>query len=90
MTDESPPQAGSPFRLPLLKDQLEVLAKGAAALLVIFYILGFLVVSAANYKHGIMNFGLFQVVSSRLAYLPRCFRERLFGYGREYSAFAFE
>ena len=61
MTDESPPQAGSPFRLPLLKDQLEVLAKGAAALLVIFYILGFLVVSAANYKHGIMNFGLFRV-----------------------------
>jgi hypothetical protein len=61
MTDESPPQADRPFRLPLLKDQLEVLAKGAAALLVILYILGFLVVSAANYKHGITNFGLFRV-----------------------------
>ncbi len=45
--------ADSPFRLSLLKDPLEVLAKAAAALLVIFYILGFLVVSAANYKHGI-------------------------------------
>ena len=64
MTDESseakPVATDSPFRLPLLKDQLEVLAKAAAALLVIFYILGFLVVSAANYKHGITNFGLFR------------------------------
>ena len=54
-------QEDSPFRLSLLKDPLEVLAKAAAALLVIFYILGFLVVSAANYKHGITNFGLFRV-----------------------------
>jgi hypothetical protein len=61
MSDESPPQADSPFRLSLLKDPLEVLAKAAAALLVIFYILGFLVVSAANYKHGITNFSLFRV-----------------------------
>jgi hypothetical protein len=65
MTDEStevkPATADSPFRLSLLKDPLEVLAKAAAALLVIFYILGFLVVSTANYKHGITNFGLFRV-----------------------------
>jgi hypothetical protein len=65
MTDESsaakPAAADSPFRLSLLKDPLEVLAKAAAALLVIFYIFGFLVVSAANYKHGITNFGLFRV-----------------------------
>jgi hypothetical protein len=61
MTHEAKPQTDSPFRFSLLKDPLEVLAKGAAALLVIFYILGFLVVSAANYKHGITNFGLFRV-----------------------------
>jgi hypothetical protein len=61
MTGESKPQPDGPFRLSLLKDPLEVLAKGAAALLVIFYVLGFLVVSAANYKHGITNFGLFRV-----------------------------
>jgi hypothetical protein len=64
MTDESSEaksHTDGPSRLSLLKDPLEVLAKGAAALLVIFYILGFLVVSAANYKHGITNFGLFRV-----------------------------
>jgi len=64
MTDESSEaksHTDGPFRFSLLKDPLEVLAKGAAALLVIFYILGFLVVSAANYKHGITNFGLFRV-----------------------------
>ena len=64
MTDELPelkPKSDGRFRLSLLKDPLEVLAKGAAALLVIFYILGFLAVSAANYKHGITNFGLFRV-----------------------------
>jgi hypothetical protein len=64
MTDESlgaKPPADSPFSLSLLKDPLEVLAKAAAALLVIFYILGFLVVSVANYKHGITNFSLFRV-----------------------------
>src|SRR5271156_5226264 len=58
---EAKPAADSPFRLSLLKDPLEVLAKAAAAVLVIFYILGFLAVSAANYKHGITNFGLFRV-----------------------------
>jgi hypothetical protein len=57
----SEPMTDGPFRLSLLRDPLEVLAKAAAALLVIFYILGFLVVSAANYKHGITNFGLFRV-----------------------------
>src|ERR1700752_4599007 len=64
MTDESSetkPPADSPFRLSLLKDPLEVIAKAAAALLIIFYILGFLVISTANYKHGITNFGLFRV-----------------------------
>lgn len=65
MPDESPEArpavAESAFRLSLLKDPLEILGKAAAALLVIFYILGFLVVSAANYKHGITNFGLFRV-----------------------------
>jgi len=63
MTSDSPEaikQSDNPPRISRLKDQLEILAKAGATLLVLFYVLGFIVVSAADGKHGIMNFALFR------------------------------
>jgi hypothetical protein len=63
MTPDSPEsikQSDNPPRICRLKDQLEILAKAGAALLVLFYVLGFIVVSAADGKHGIINFSIFR------------------------------
>jgi hypothetical protein len=76
MTPDSPEaitQSANPPRISRLKDQLEILAKAGTALLVLFYVLGFIVVSAADGKHGIINFALFRARVVAAGVLAACF-----------------